>query len=116
MLSLSGSAIAGEFVYSLRIPACVLAVPESKGFWMDFVDSRSSPHGKWSPGQWGQSSAWLLLGAVNSDSLSSLLPASLFSAGGRCVAPVFTFAFYKSQTCVSSFLQFQEIESVILQL
>ena len=60
---------------------------------MDFVDSRPSPHGKWSPGQWGQSSAWLLLGAVNSDSLSSPLPASLFSAGGRCVAPVFAFAF-----------------------
>ncbi|XP_025130925.2 transcription factor MafK isoform X1 [Bubalus kerabau] len=32
---------------------------------MDFLDGRSSPHGKWSPGQWGRSSAWLLLGAVN---------------------------------------------------
>lgn len=84
---------------------------------MDFLDGRSSPHGKWSPGQWGRSSAWLLLGAVNSESLSSLLPASLSSADGRCTAPVFTFAFYKSQTRhVSSFLQFQEIESVISQL
>lgn len=83
---------------------------------MDFLGSRSSPHGKWSPSQWGQSSAWLLLGAVNSDSLSTLLPTSLFSADGRCIAPVFTFAFYKSQTRhVSSFLQFQEIESVISQ-
>ena len=120
VFSRSGSAVAGEFVYSLRqprIPARVLAVPESKGFWMDFLDGGSSPHGKWSPGQWGRSSAWLLLGAINSESLSSLLPASLSSADGRCTAPVFTFAFYKSQTRhVSSFLQFQEIESVISQL
>ncbi|XP_032182858.1 transcription factor MafK isoform X1 [Mustela erminea] len=36
----------------------------------------------------------VLLRAVNSDSPSPLLPASLLPATGRCMAPVFTFAFF----------------------
>nr|XP_004394180.2 PREDICTED: transcription factor MafK [Odobenus rosmarus divergens] len=56
-----------------------------------------SPSGmRWFPrGPYGTAfSVWLLLRAVNSDSPSPLLPASLLPADGRCTAPVFTFAFF----------------------
>lgn len=72
------------------------------------MDLGSSPHEKWNPGQLGAFSV-LLLRAVNSDS-PSLLPASLLTANGRRIAPVFTFAFYKSQTRHVSSYSFRKLK------